>query len=205
MVEGLRAYHHLLDERGAVLGLVSRGDRARLWDRHILDSVRAVRCLPAAPHALIDVGSGAGLPGIPLALARPDCSVVLVEANSRRAGFLEFAVDLLKLSEVRILVARAERLSIDADVVTMRAVADPAKAWSLAEHLIRSEGRLVHFSGRPVSSGTDSGSTGRDGSSQLDRPSAPTGTRSDICRAASFPGYGPVVIIRRAVGDPRVV
>src|SRR5437867_12261122 len=89
----LLAYQELLRERGIPLGLVSAGDRDRLWERHIVDSLRGSSCIPGRQGGKVaDLGSGGGLPGIPIAIARPDLLVHLVEGRARRAAFLELAV-----------------------------------------------------------------------------------------------------------------
>ena len=93
-VEALVRYEGLLRQRGIPLGLIAKGDAGRLWERHILDCLRAAP-IPEEVSSGYDLGSGAGLPGIVVAVARPDLRVVLVERRRRRAGFLEWPLRVL--------------------------------------------------------------------------------------------------------------
>src|SRR5262245_9565503 len=86
----LLAFEQLLRERAVPLGLISQADSNRIRERHILDSLRAVPLLEGMARAkVVDLGSGAGLPGVPLAIVLPESSFVLAESRSKRAGFLE--------------------------------------------------------------------------------------------------------------------
>ncbi len=143
----LLAYERLLEERAVPMGLVARGDLGRIRVRHVLDSLRAVPPLAKARDAY-DLGSGAGLPGIAVAIARPDLLVRLVDSRRRRVAFLELVVAELRLSNAGVLGVRAETLSEPVDACLARAFADPARAWELAEPLLRQRGRLVYFAGR---------------------------------------------------------
>jgi 16S rRNA (guanine527-N7)-methyltransferase len=176
------AYEGLLRERAVPLGLVSAGDQPRLWERHILDSVRGVACLPHGTRNVVDVGSGAGLPGVPMAICRPDLSFALLEPRSRRAAFLELVTDTLALGNVRVVVGRAESWALDADLCLARAVASPAKTWRLARSLMGPGGRLLLWAGR---SWPDP-----DGAA-LRR----SGVSFEICVRQGFPWEGPLVII----------
>jgi 16S rRNA (guanine527-N7)-methyltransferase len=138
-----------LADQGPVRGLIGPGELPRLWSRHLVNStVIADLIAPAAD--LIDVGSGAGLPGVPLAIARPDLSVTLVEPLLRRATWLEEVVTQLGLDRVTVVRARAEELAgrIDAAYVTARAVApmDRLAGWCLP--LVRPGGELLAMKGR---------------------------------------------------------
>ena len=180
--EQLVAYEGLLRERALPLGLVSAGDEPRLWERHILDSVRGVACLPRETTNVVDVGSGAGLPGVPVAICRPDVTITLLEPRSRRAAFLELVASRLALRNVRVLVGRAEALSLEADLCLARAVASPAKTWRLAQSLMGPGGRLLLWAGRSW--------PGPDGV-VLRR----LGASFKICLRPGFPWQGPLVII----------
>ena len=119
-----------------------------MWERHVLNCAAMAPALP--PDAsVIDVGSGAGLPGIVVAIARPDLQVVLVEPLLRRATFLQEAVSHLGLSGVEVRRGRAEELhgTLTADVVTARAVAplDRLAGWCLP--LVRPGGSLLAMKG----------------------------------------------------------
>jgi 16S rRNA (guanine527-N7)-methyltransferase len=116
-------YVDVLSERGVEWGLIGPREVDRLWERHILNSVAISDLIPAG-SVVADVGSGAGLPGIPLAILRPDLQVTLVEPLLRRCTFLTQAVDELGITNsVSVVRARAEDLRETFDVVVARAVA----------------------------------------------------------------------------------
>jgi 16S rRNA (guanine527-N7)-methyltransferase len=127
-------YADLLADAGVVRGLIGPREVPRLWERHLLNCAVVAELVPAAA-TVVDIGSGAGLPGLVLAIARPDVRVTLVEPLLRRTTFLEEAVGLLGLDTVDVRRARAEELhgSLTFDVVTSRAVAplDRLLTWSL--------------------------------------------------------------------------
>jgi 16S rRNA (guanine527-N7)-methyltransferase len=143
-------YEEWLAGAGIERGLLGPREVPRLWERHLLNSV-ALAPLLRDGERVVDVGSGAGLPGIPLALARPECSFVLVEPLARRAAFLTEVVDDLRLApQVSVVRARAEDLARSAeryDVAVARAVAPLARlaAWCLP--LLRVGGRLLAVKG----------------------------------------------------------
>ncbi|MEV4753973.1 16S rRNA (guanine(527)-N(7))-methyltransferase RsmG [Micromonospora sp. NPDC049559] len=148
------AYAGLLATDGVVRGLVGPREAPRIWDRHLLNCAAVAELIPDGATVL-DVGSGAGLPGLVLAIARPDLSVVLVEPLARRTAFLDEAVTRLGLRRsVTVVRARAEEyLAGDpharplGDVVTARAVAplDRLAGWCLP--LARVGGRLLALKG----------------------------------------------------------
>lgn len=145
-----RAYADFLAGPGVERGLLGPREVERLWDRHLLNSA-AVAELIAADACVVDIGSGAGLPGIPLAIARPDLVVTLVEPMQRRTDFLIETVAMLGV-EVDVIRGRAEEATIrtrvaGADVVVSRAVADLEKLarWSLP--LLRPGGRMMALKG----------------------------------------------------------
>jgi 16S rRNA (guanine527-N7)-methyltransferase len=143
----LRSYADLLVQRAIPTGLVAEADRDRVWERHIEDCLRATAAFRPGDRVAYDLGSGAGLPGIVLACALPDCTFRLVEPRRRAAAFLELAVERLSLANVEILIARAEELEEPADIVTARAFAPLARAWAAAWRLLGPGGRLVYFAG----------------------------------------------------------
>lgn len=107
--------------------LVSRADRTRLWERHIADCLSIVPQLPLSAHRLLDVGTGAGFPGLVIAIVRPDVEVHLLDATQKKVRFIEEVADELDV-KVTLHVGRAEELSSGPlggsfDVVTARAVA----------------------------------------------------------------------------------
>jgi 16S rRNA (guanine527-N7)-methyltransferase len=141
-------YAALLTGVGAERGLVGPGEAVRVWDRHILNCGVIVRLIPAA-CSLVDLGSGAGLPGIVLAMLRPRSQVTLLEPMARRTGFLKECVTALDLANVEVVRGRAEEFagSLAADVVTSRAVAPLAKVGGLSAGLARPGGRVLAMKG----------------------------------------------------------
>jgi 16S rRNA (guanine527-N7)-methyltransferase len=141
-------YAALLAGPGVERGIVGPGEAARIWDRHLLNCAAVARLVPAR-CLLADLGSGAGLPGIVLALLRPECDVILVESLARRAAFLEECVTALSLDRVRVVRGRAEDLAgtIGADIVTARAVAPLARLAGWAVGLCRPGGTVLAIKG----------------------------------------------------------
>ncbi len=143
----LTQYVELLATDGVVRGLIGPRETSRLWSRHVANCAVLEELVPAGAQ-VADVGSGAGLPGLPLALVRPDLHVVLVEPLLRRTTFLTEAVEALGLADrVTVLRGRAEDLTLTVDVVTARAVAplDRLAGWTLP--LVRVGGVLLALKG----------------------------------------------------------
>jgi 16S rRNA (guanine527-N7)-methyltransferase len=138
----------LLRERAVPAGMIAAGDASRLRERHVLDCLRAATVVRADDVRSLDLGSGAGLPGLVVAIAVPWLSVTLVERRQRRAAFCELAAERLGLENVRVRAVRIEDLTEDADLCFARALAPIEEAWRLAEPLLREGGRLVYFAGR---------------------------------------------------------
>lgn len=143
-------YAELLAAHGVERGLIGPREVDRLWDRHLLNSAIVGEVIPQAAR-VIDLGSGAGLPGVPLAIARPDLDITLLESMARRVEWLEHVATTLGLG-VTVVRGRAEESAIKrrvggADVVVARAVAPLAKLceWSLP--LLRQGGSLVAMKG----------------------------------------------------------
>ncbi len=145
------AFVDFLIEHGVVRGVIGPREIDRLWDRHLLNSaVLAERVADGA--RVIDVGSGGGFPGIPLAIARPDVDVVLLEPMARRIDWLHDVVERLDLLNVTVVRGRAEekptRKAIGtADVVTARAVAPLGKLARWCLPLVRRDGELLALKG----------------------------------------------------------
>lgn len=141
-------YADLLATEGIVRGLIGPREVPRLWERHLLNCAVVTDLIDDAA-TVCDLGSGAGLPGLVLAVRRPDLEVTLVEPLLRRTTFLEEAVEDLGLTNVRVVRARAEELHRQEtfDVVTSRAVAplDKLSRWSLP--LTRSGGLFLSMKG----------------------------------------------------------
>ncbi len=144
----LEAYAVLLAGPGVERGLIGPRETPRLWDRHLLNCA-GLSDLVQDGQVVLDLGSGAGLPGLVLALQRPEVQVVLVEPLQRRATFLSEAVELLGLRNTVVRRARAEELhdKVLVDVVTARAVApvDRLAGWALP--LLHPGGRLLALKG----------------------------------------------------------
>jgi len=147
---GAKRYAEILAGAGVERGLLGPREVDRLWDRHILNSAAVAELLDVGDR-IADIGSGAGLPGIPLALARPDLRLTLIEPLLRRSEFLREVVDDLGLG-IKIVRGRAEDRSVreqvgEMDVVVSRAVAalDKLTKWSVP--LLRPDGRMVAIKG----------------------------------------------------------
>ena len=152
----LGRFHDLLARKAVSLGFVSERDADRIYERHLLDSLAAATAFEVADRLALDLGSGAGLPGMVLAVALPTVRFLLVEPMRRRVAFLELAVEALGLANVEIVGERVEALAGKigpADVATARAFAPPLESWTAAAPLLRPGGRLVYFLGRHTALG----------------------------------------------------
>src|SRR5262245_21386 len=140
-IEVARSYTHELAARGEELGLIGPLEPPRLWSRHILNCALLAPLL--RPGLVGDVGSGAGLPGLVLAIARPDVDLVLIEPMERRVDWLSAESERLGLDNVRVLRARAEEARLDwpLDQVTARGGTALAELIPLAVPLLTSRGR----------------------------------------------------------------
>lgn len=143
-------YAQLLATAGVEWGLLGPREVGRIWDRHLLNCAAAAELVEPGER-IVDIGSGAGLPGLPMAIAKPGLRVVLVESLLRRTEFLAMVIDELGL-DVDVVRGRAEdpdvrRTAGGADAVTSRAVAslDKLARWSLP--LLRQGGRLLAIKG----------------------------------------------------------
>ncbi|MFF0817760.1 16S rRNA (guanine(527)-N(7))-methyltransferase RsmG [Rhodococcus sp. NPDC003318] len=143
-------YHDSLATDGVERGLIGPREVPRLWDRHLLNCA-VIGELIAEGESVVDVGSGAGLPGIPLAIARPDLKVTLVEPLLRRSIYLAEFIESAGL-DIRVVRGRAEQSGVvhevgGADVVTSRAVAPLEKLarWSIP--LVHERGRMLAMKG----------------------------------------------------------
>lgn len=141
-----RQYVDLLVTTGISHGLVGPREAERIWTRHVLNCVAVAELVPAGSQ-VADVGSGAGLPGLPLAIARPDLTVVLLEPLLRRTTWLTDVVEAIGLENVEVVRARAEETTLGADVVTARAVAPLARLGEWSAGLVRPGGTLIALKG----------------------------------------------------------
>lgn len=140
-------YEQILATKGIEWGLMGPRETDRLWDRHILNAVALSDLIPKG--AIVgDVGSGAGLPGIPLAIKRPDLEMTLIEPLLRRYNFLRETIDELGLGDqVRVERLRAEDCDEVFDIVTCRAVAPLPKLLKWCTPLFFPDGQLVALKG----------------------------------------------------------
>lgn len=122
-IDAFATYATLLLKWNATINLVGKTTEADLWQRHIWDSYQLVPIVPRGTSTLVDLGCGAGLPGIIIAIARPEIAVTLVERDQRKCTFLREAVRALGLQQVRVLAQDAKDLTETVDVVTSRALA----------------------------------------------------------------------------------
>jgi 16S rRNA (guanine527-N7)-methyltransferase len=142
----LLAFERLLRNRAIPMGLIAGSDEPRLRERHVLDCLRAAAVAGEAASAY-DLGSGAGLPGIVVAVAVPALKVALLESRRRRVSFLELAVEELELANVRVIPQRVELVVQEVDLCFARAFAPLRAAWASAVRLLAPGGRLVYFAG----------------------------------------------------------
>ena len=146
----INRYVDILETRGIERGLIGPREVPRLWDRHILNCAVVTPRIPVGA-TVADVGSGAGLPGMVWAIARPDLQVTLIEPLLRRTTFLTEVIDEVGLANVTVVRGRASDVSEVFDVVTARAVADLGRlgAWCLP--LVRPGGLLLALKGESAS------------------------------------------------------
>jgi 16S rRNA (guanine527-N7)-methyltransferase len=149
-IELARRFTADLAQYGEELGLIGPVELPRLWSRHILNSALVAPLL--RPGRVGDVGSGAGLPGLVLAIARPDVDFVLIEPMERRVDWLQAERDRLGLANVEVLRARAEEadLPVPLDQVTARAVSALSRLIPWCAPLVRSGGELLFLKGARV-------------------------------------------------------
>lgn len=155
-VEQMVKYAGALASTGVSHGLIGPRERPRLWERHLLNCGVVAPLLPEGA-SVVDVGSGAGLPGVVLAIARPDVQLTLVEPMLRRVTWLESVITDLGLANVTVVRGRAEELrgTIEAAVVTARAVArlETLAQWSLP--LVAPGGSLLALKGESAQAELD--------------------------------------------------
>jgi 16S rRNA (guanine527-N7)-methyltransferase len=146
----LLGYLTLLEKWNRTHNLTSIRGAERMVSHHLLDSLAVLPHLSLrAGERLIDVGSGGGLPGIPLAIARPEWQVALLDSSQKKAAFLRQAAAELKLANAAVVEARAERFAPVRrfEVVITRAFSDLAQFAAAATHLLAPGGRLVAMKG----------------------------------------------------------
>jgi 16S rRNA (guanine527-N7)-methyltransferase len=139
----IRRFADFLITAGIERGVIGPREGEKIWERHIFNCLPVISLIPEG-SSVIDIGSGAGLPGIPIALARPDLQVTLIEPLQRRVDFLHEAVKGL---DITVLRGRAQDFTIKADFVTARAVAPFEKLKSMSWHLVKKGGSLLAIKG----------------------------------------------------------
>jgi 16S rRNA (guanine527-N7)-methyltransferase len=142
------AYARILATRGVEQGLIGPHEVPRLWDRHLLNCAVVAELIDGRAGTLVDIGSGAGLPGVVLAMVRPDLSVTLLEPMERRCRFLSECVAELGLANANVRRGRAEETTLRADVATARAVAPLDRLAELAVGVVRPGGMVLAIKGR---------------------------------------------------------
>ncbi|WP_436885393.1 16S rRNA (guanine(527)-N(7))-methyltransferase RsmG [Nocardiopsis dassonvillei] len=143
-----RRYAELLADDGVRRGLIGPREVPRLWERHIINCAVVEELLPEGAE-VVDIGSGAGLPGLVLGLLRPDIRMILLEPLLRRTVFLDEAVEILDLPNVEVRRGRAEEAhgELLTDFVTARAVAPLPRLAGWALPLLRKDGSLLALKG----------------------------------------------------------
>ncbi|MFD6814340.1 16S rRNA (guanine(527)-N(7))-methyltransferase RsmG [Enteractinococcus coprophilus] len=143
-----RFVEHLVTT-GIEWGLLGPREIPRMWDRHVLNCAAVQELLPRGA-VVADVGSGAGLPGLALAIARPDVQFVLIEPLERRVDWLDMVVEDLGLDNVDVIRARSEQVfdTVDVDIVTARAVSAMKSLVPITVPLLHGQGELLAIKGQ---------------------------------------------------------
>ena len=143
----LLAYAALLYKWNKIYSLTALREQDKAVSHHLLDSLAVLPFV--APGSLLDVGSGGGMPGIPLAIACPDLRVTLLDSNSKKAAFLQQAAIELSLPNISVHCGRVEQYhpAVGFDAITSRAFAELADFVALSQHLLAPEGRWLAMKG----------------------------------------------------------
>ena len=147
-IEAIARYADFLVGAGIERGLIGPREGERIWDRHIFNCLPITQLLPEGA-SLFDIGSGAGLPGVVIALARPDLQVTLIEPLERRVEFLNEVVAAIGdlPFPIQVLRGRAQDIKKSADFVTARAVAPLEKLKKMSWHMVKTGGSLLAMKG----------------------------------------------------------
>jgi 16S rRNA (guanine527-N7)-methyltransferase len=191
-----REYAANLATRGVAWGVIGPREVPRLWDRHLLNCAAVAELIPDAAETLADIGSGAGLPGLVLAMLCPGLRITLVEPLERRVNFLNECIGQLGLGNVTVVRSRAEDLAgkLAVDVVTARAVAPLNRLVPLAAGLARAGGTVLAVKGRGAE---DELAAAR---SALDRVGA---RRAEVLRAGQGRVSPATTVVRFLLGEGR--
>lgn len=187
-------YVQHLATSGMERGLLGPREVPRLWSRHVLNCAVVTELIPSGAN-VIDVGSGAGLPGLTFAIARPDLELTLVEPLERRCIWLNEVVDDLELSNVTVLRSRAEQAVelLNADVVTARAVSALGNLARLTVPLLHGEGEVLAIKGRSAAEEIEKAAK------ILRKLGA---RRAEVVTAGSSVLSEPTTVVRISVGRP---
>ena len=144
----IAAFADFLVGAGIERGLIGPREGERIWDRHIFNCLPVTQLIPVGA-SLFDIGSGAGLPGVVIALARPDLQVTLIEPLERRVEFLNEVVAAIPELPfpIQVLRGRAQDIKKSADIVTARAVAPLEKLKKMSWHMVKTGGSLLAMKG----------------------------------------------------------
>lgn len=148
LARAIRCYLELLLRWNAKVSLTSIRDPREILVRHFGESMFAAQAIPFSPGRLIDIGSGAGFPGLALKLVVPELDVTLIEANLKKAAFLSEVIRLLELRDVRVLAKRMELLQDiqeAADYVTSRAVRPDKQMLAFCRRTLGPAGRVIFW------------------------------------------------------------
>ncbi len=138
-------YAEILQSWGIDRGLIGPKEGGRIWERHIANCIPLTTLIPVGVK-VVDIGSGAGLPGVVIALARPDLTITLIEPLQRRVDFLHEVLEVLDLP-VEVIRGKSEGVKRSFDIVTARAVAPFPKLLSISWHLVKPLGALLAMKG----------------------------------------------------------
>ena len=146
-------YAQILKSWGIERGLIGPKEGDRIWERHIANCIPVTTLIPEGVK-VVDIGSGAGLPGIVIALARPDLHLTLIEPLQRRVDFLNEVITLLDLP-ITVIRGKSESVKKSFEVVTARAVAPLPKLLNISWHLVKNQGALLAMKGESAQSEID--------------------------------------------------
>jgi len=167
----IQAYADLLAGPGIERGLIGPKEGDRIWQRHIANCIPITTLIPNGVR-VADIGSGAGLPGIVIALARPDLKLTLIEPLSRRVDFLNEVIKELGLS-IEVIRARSEVVKKQFEIVTARAVAPLERLISISWHMIPRGGSLLAIKGESAQEELDKSKLKKGSTAQLHQINLP--------------------------------
>lgn len=147
IISKFETYFSLLVEWNEKFNLTAITEQNEVYEKHFIDSLISEKYVDFAGKSLLDVGSGAGFPGIPLAIAHPDLEVTLLESNGKKITFLNEVVNKLNLDNVKVVQGRSEEFKGEYDFVTARAVKQLNILLEISSHLIKVNGYFIAYKG----------------------------------------------------------